>query len=186
MGREFWEKVGKEWNDADAKEAIFTGTIDGVPFKSDDLSWVGGYYTVLDFGCGLGRNLAGLLSGVAHLVDGYDLPDMAARCAEMTPGYRHIYDDWSVTRTKHYDAIFASLVLQHIDHDELCQLLQDFKSMTGWLIINTRDSTDDGCMVLDLLSKAGWAFHVKHTRNDATGFHLCGLAKKVCHDTDDE
>lgn len=98
---------------------------------------------VLDFGCGLGRNFP-LLKRKFSVVDGFDLPNMIELLkkdpnAELATD---LYDSWEFARVNEYEAIFASLVLQHIEVDYLRKYLEDMTLMTDTLILLSRSWLD--------------------------------------------
>ena len=151
-GRDEWLDIAAG-NADDVRERILTGYKDGKPFTPYvPTVAVPPVRSVLDFGCGLGRNFPYLKSIATH-VEGFDLPPMVARCRELaTEQVSGLNSDWSVVRTRHYDLIFASLVLQHIETDTCRQLLADFAAMAPSLYLLTRAHTDFGAVMLDLVA----------------------------------
>lgn len=119
-----------------------------------------GVDSVLDFGCGLGRNFEGLLRHGCSVV-GYDLPNMV----RLAPDYLDrdtlcsvlLYDDWSIVRRMKFDVILAQLVLQHIPEHELSGFLEDFKSMSDYLCVHSRRRNDFfDIEVRDFILSFGW------------------------------
>lgn len=114
---------------------------------------------ILDFGCGIGRNIVGMLEySPKWLITGYDNPNMLARGLEFY-GERlrvdrvHLIDDWDkiaaavqthLPEKKPFDIIFCSLVLQHIDVAQLRDYLTDFCELTNRLFVSGRRALDEG------------------------------------------
>lgn len=119
---------------------------------------------VLDFGCGLGRNLVGIVEhSNKWQVWGYDHPTMLERAKKfyekrLTANNQIVLcDDWEnavlpLGREKPFDFIFTSLVLQHIDLPELKQYLKDFTMITEKLYVLSRRALDDGWKESEFIS----------------------------------
>jgi len=108
---------------------------------------------VLDFGCGIGRNINSL-QGAGLEVEGYDLPNMISLCQNITAP---LFSDWDLVRNRTYDFIFACLVLQHIEIGHLYQYLHDFKQMSDRIVVFGRVSNDfSDRLVRDLMMESGW------------------------------
>ncbi len=104
--------------------------------------------TVVDFGCGLGRNQPFLRGRFDRLV-GFDLPEMAAklRADPAGAGYDAILDDRAALLSEPVDVIFDSVVWQHIiDADYTRRMLDDLLVLPGWrwLISFTNAGVDAG------------------------------------------
>jgi len=160
VGLKFWWDAGASANADDLREHILAGHKSGKPFTAyvptiplpPDLG------TVLDFGCGVGRNFP-FLKRVATRVEGYDLAPMIKRCRELAPlPADDLSDDWQQVRTRRYDLVFASLVLQHIEPAALREYLEDFARMAPAVYLHTRSENDFGPEVLDLIARTG-LFH---------------------------
>lgn len=154
-GRDEWLAIA-EYTDEDLRERILTGYKSGKPFTpyvpTIELPPV---ESVLDFGCGLGRNFP-YLKGIARTVDGFDLPPMVERCREQaTEAVASLVSDWIDVRRHRYDLVFASLVLQHIETEQCRELLGDFAGMAPHLYLLTRARSDFDAPVLDLVSEEG-------------------------------
>ena len=155
-GRDDWSEIAA--GDADElRERILTGYKSGKPFTPyvPTLPLSESIESVLDFGCGLGRNFP-YLKTIASRVEGFDLPQMIERCRTlgMEPVSR-LSSDWSDVRTRRYDLIFASLVLQHIDTDECRRYLADFAAMAPHVYLLTRTRSDFGAVMLELVAESG-------------------------------
>jgi SAM-dependent methyltransferase len=160
-GREEWLAVAE--GDADElRERILTGYKTGKPFTPyvPTIPLPGDLGTVLDFGCGLGRNFP-YLKSIARQVEGFDLPPMIARCRALASGQvLALHDDWSAVAGSggpagRYDLIFASLVIQHIETDACRTYLRDFARIAPHVYLLTRARTDFGAAVLDLVAESG-------------------------------
>ena len=154
-GRDEWLAIA-EYADEELRERILTGYKSGKPFTPYVPTIVlPPVESILDFGCGLGRNFP-FLKSIALTVDGFDLPPMVERCRQQaTETVGSLVSDWSEARTRRYDLVFASLVLQHIE-TELCrELLGDFAAMAPHLYLLTRARSDFDAPVLDLVGDEG-------------------------------
>ena len=90
--------------------------------------------TVVDFGCGLGRNQPFLRSRFDRLV-GFDLPEMAAklRADPAAAGYDAILDDRAALLAEPVDVVFDSVVWQHIvDADYTTRMVDELLGLPGW------------------------------------------------------
>ena len=155
-GRDDWSDIAE--GDADElRERILTGYKAGKPFTPyvPTLALPAPLESVLDFGCGLGRNFP-YLKTVASRVEGYDLPPMIERCRSLAAEQvSDLISDWAEARTRRYALVFASLVLQHIDTDECRRYLADFSGMAPHVYLLTRTKTDFGAVMLDLVAESG-------------------------------
>jgi SAM-dependent methyltransferase len=152
-----WAAAANHETDDELRERILTGYRDGKPFTPyvPTLALPERVDTVLDFGCGLGRNFP-YLKTIARRVVGFDLPPMVARCRTIAPVPADtLVDDWSVLRATRVDLVFASLVIQHIDTPQAASYLADFARMAPAVYLLTRTDTDFGTRVLDLVAETG-------------------------------
>lgn len=106
---------------------------------------------VLDFGCGMGRNLAGMREETKWHLTGYDSKEMLARAKtylDATIGkdkWNNLWlnDDWDCDVSNFtFDAVVATLVFQHIPELELHDYLADLCSMTDMLVVHGRRHND--------------------------------------------
>lgn len=115
--------------------------------------------TVLDFGCGLGRNTVGLAAyGNKWQVTGYDCAEMLARACEfyakeMANDRITLEADWEKLQSKRFDAIYCALTLQQIKEDELSAYLADFARMTDRLVVFSRRLTDEFKNVWEMVER---------------------------------
>ena len=152
MSRAEWEQFASELPLDEVKEKILTG------YLADPRVWDASgcdhlrdfeqllFGSVLDFGCGLGRNFSSLKEIFNH-VDGYDLPAMIERLESDEPALaasaRLISSDWTAVKKQRYDLVVATLVFQHIFERELVSCLSDISTMSPYLWVETRSWNDD-------------------------------------------
>jgi predicted TPR repeat methyltransferase len=154
-GRDEWNEIAAA--DADElRERILTGYKSGKPFTPyvPTISLPASIESVLDFGCGLGRNFP-YLKTIATRVEGFDLPLMIERCRALgaEQGSR-LSSDWMDVGTRRYDLVFASLVLQHIETDECRRYLADFAGLAPCVYLLTRTRTDFDAVMLELVAES--------------------------------
>jgi SAM-dependent methyltransferase len=156
-GREEWSDIAAGDED-DLRERILTGYKTGKPFTPyiPTIPLPAQIESVLDFGCGLGRNFP-YLKTIAARVEGFDLPPMIDRCRALgrAQGVR-LTSDWADVLTRGYDLVFASLVLQHIETDECRAYLANFARIAPHVYLLTRARTDFDAVMLDLVAEAGF------------------------------
>jgi SAM-dependent methyltransferase len=155
-GKEDWMSVAEGTDTDEIRERILTGYKDGKPFTpyvpTVPLRSVLG--SVLDFGCGLGRNFP-YLTRTARSVAGFDLPPMIEQCRRLATEHVDLLtSDWVQLRVRQFDLIFASLVLQHIEPDPLRRYLADFASMSPEVYLLTRTRTDFNEDLLDVIAES--------------------------------
>jgi 2-polyprenyl-3-methyl-5-hydroxy-6-metoxy-1,4-benzoquinol methylase len=157
-GRDYWMSLAETAETDDVRERILTGYKDGKPFTPyvPTIPMPERVESVLDFGCGLGRNFP-YLAGIARTVAGFDLPPMVARCHTATGhGIDLLSSDWNQVRQLRFDLIFASLVLQHIEPHPMRSFLRDFSHMTPAVYLITRTDTDFGEQLLEVIADLGF------------------------------
>ncbi|HEV3484798.1 MAG TPA: class I SAM-dependent methyltransferase [Vicinamibacterales bacterium] len=155
-GRDDWMSVARS-SDEDLKERILTGFKSGKPFTPyvPTIDLPAPLESVLDFGCGVGRNFP-YLKTIARRVEGFDLPPMIDRCRALaTEPVDRLASDWTDVRTRRYGLIFSSLVLQHIETDACREYVVDFAGMAPAVYLLTRARTDFGAHVMDLVADCG-------------------------------
>ncbi|HEY7291594.1 MAG TPA: class I SAM-dependent methyltransferase [Vicinamibacterales bacterium] len=156
-GSSDWSSLAASADADEIKEHILTGFKDGKPFTpyTPTVPLPAGIGTILDFGCGLGRNFP-YLASLATTVVGYDLPAMIARCRSLaTERVARLEDDWTALRGEPFDLVYASLVLQHVETDSCRTYLADFARMAPVFYLLTRTDSDFGFNVLDLVAECG-------------------------------
>jgi SAM-dependent methyltransferase len=168
-GRDEWMAIAAGADAEELRDRILTGYKDGKPFSPyvPTLTLPAGIGSVLDFGCGLGRNFP-YLKQVARTVAGFDLPPMIERCrASGAEAIDLLSADWDQLKVLRFDLIVASLVLQHIEPMPLRMFLRDFSRMSPALYVLTRAGTDFGENVFEVvrsteLFAAGECVEVEH------------------------
>jgi SAM-dependent methyltransferase len=155
-GTDDWMAVAREATADDLRERILTGFKAGKPFTPYRPTLpLPAVRTVLDFGCGLGRNFP-YLKEVASHVTGFDLPPMVERCRELAPAPADaLSSTWEELSKRPYDLIFTTLVLQHVEPDACRQYLADFARMAPAVYLLTRASSDFGTNVLQHCADSG-------------------------------
>ena len=108
--------------------------------------------SILDFGCGMGRNSFALATKFPlWSVFGYDSEGMIEKTKEFAeihykgviPPNLKFVADWEQLKTRTFDKIMCIIVLQHIMEADLAKYAQDFKSMTKFLLVSGRRFNDD-------------------------------------------
>jgi len=151
-----WSALAASATDDELRERILTGFKDGKPFTPyvPTLPLPVPARSVLDFGCGLGRNFPYLKSVSARVV-GYDLPEMIERCRALAAQPADaLSSDWDSVRREHYDFVFASLVLQHVAEPVARTALADFARMAPVTYLLARGQGDFGFSALDLAARS--------------------------------
>jgi SAM-dependent methyltransferase len=152
-----WSDLAAAASDEDLRERILTGFKSGKPFTPyvPTLPLPAPIGSVLDFGCGLGRNFP-YLATIAERVVAFDLPEMIARAREAGAAAGILLSsDWDAVRAMPFDLIFASLVLQHVPEDWCRTALADFARMAPVTYLLARGQGDFGFNALDLAARSG-------------------------------
>ena len=148
-GLDDWLSVARGADADELRERILTGFKAGKPFTPyvPTIDLPSAPDTVLDFGCGVGRNFPYLRTR-ARRVCGFDLPPMIERCKEIAPmAVDALWDDWADVKHERFDLIFAALVLQHIEPTACRSYLTDFARLSPLTYLLTRTTTDFGTSV---------------------------------------
>jgi len=108
---------------------------------------------ILDFGCGIGRNVVGIAAETRWTVVGYDSTPMLERARPWLASRLHdlpaaagrvkLTSDWQGLRGERFACVLATLVLQHIYEQELASYLDDLRHMTPVLVVHGRRLNDD-------------------------------------------
>lgn len=123
--------------------------------------------SILDIGCGLGRNLIGIAThSPLWNATGYDLPEMIARAsAYLKEKVVHraiaarifITSDFEKAFSQPCDVALACYCFQHIDAGELEMILSAVKRTTKRLVVCGRRVMDDGTPdCFKLIAACGW------------------------------
>lgn len=97
-----------------------------------------GQATVLDFGCGVGRNAVGMCDTYPKWhITGYDSDVMIERAKGYVIDWSRISmtSDWAKLKHRRFDFVLAWTVFQHIHPDEVDQYAKDLLTMTDNLLI---------------------------------------------------
>ncbi len=170
-GRDFWMSLAETAATDDLRDQILAGYREGKPFTPyvPTIPMPEPLDSVLDFGCGLGRNFPYLMR-IARTVAGFDLPPMIERCRADAGGAAALLSsDWNQVRQLRFDLIFTTLVLQHIEPHPARTFLQDFSRMAPSVYLLTRTNTDFGENLLDIVA-------------DLDFFEVVGECVEVDHD----
>lgn len=140
---------GQHWNNLNpenVKEQILTGADKNgfVPTEIAKLFPVT-TDTVLDFGCGIGRNREALRKffGRVSALVGFDLPGMLNLMSLHGQAmYDRVYDDFTYVESIKPRVIYASLCFQHIPTDVLNQYLCRMSKWPHLLYVVTRRYND--------------------------------------------
>lgn len=110
---------------------------------------------VLDFGCGVGRNVIHYAANFPSLqFVGYDSDSMLRRADEFCrlrygssaadiPNLS-LRSNWELLASEEFDAVYATVVFQHIHPNQLALYLADIKRMSPLLMVYGRRSNDYG------------------------------------------
>jgi len=104
---------------------------------------LGPYPKILDFGCGMGRNTFEL-ARLGHDVTVFDFPNMI-QMLMADPRYTTkiaVETDWLRLVSSRFDAILATLVIQHLPADVADEYLAAMAKMTGNLLVHSRAYLD--------------------------------------------
>jgi SAM-dependent methyltransferase len=151
-----WGKIG-DYDLSKVTDLIVTGRTPEQAKPDEWLwDWIGSDankpLTIMDFGCGMGRNSFGLANHFTNWsVIGYDSEGMIGKTNEycqlhyrgMIPRNLKFETDWERLRTQKFDKIICMLVLQHIFEEDLSKYAKDFKTMTKYLLVSGRRFNDD-------------------------------------------
>jgi len=142
-----WQKA----NEKNAANLIITGAKGFTPEEGFEpaqnfINWMlKSHKSILDFGCGVGRNTFSLAKKYKY-VDVFDFPNMINMLVQNSKfkicKNIGVYTDWNIVKNRKYDAIFCCLVLQHFHPEDLIVLLEEFTNMTSFLYVGTRSYTD--------------------------------------------
>ena len=151
-----WARLASSASDDELREKILMGFKNGKPFTPSvpTLALPATMASVLDFGCGLGRNFP-YLKTLAARVTGYDLPEMIDRCRRAgAVEVDLLSSDWNEISAMRFDMVFASLVLQHVPEDVCRQALDGFAVMAPVTYLLARGQGDFGFNALAVAARS--------------------------------
>lgn len=154
-GRDEWLAVARADDLDEVRERILTGYKTGKPFTPyvPTMALPSPVQRVLDFGCGLGRNIP-YLQSIAGEIIGFDLPPMIERCRALgVPAL--LTSDWHEACARRYDLIAATLVLQHIEPDACRRYAEDFARLAPVTYLLTRVMSDFDTNVFATIAESG-------------------------------
>jgi 2-polyprenyl-3-methyl-5-hydroxy-6-metoxy-1,4-benzoquinol methylase len=96
---------------------------------------------ILDFGCGVGRNVPNLKK-LSKEIHAYDMP-VIVEFLNKEKIVDFATSEWDKIKNNTYDFIVACLVFQHMDYSELIDRLIDMRQMTKKLWVASRTWMDD-------------------------------------------
>jgi SAM-dependent methyltransferase len=152
-----WSAIARDADPDELREHILTGFKEGKPFTPyvPTVPLPAGLASVLDFGCGVGRNFP-YLKTIARQIVGFDLPAMIERCRALAPGPAdRLFDDWNEVKAQRFDLVVATLVLQHIDATLCRQYLSDFARLAPRAYVLSRAASDFDANVFAAIADSG-------------------------------
>ena len=134
-----WQEVQDKDQALDLILTGYKGKVIDMPIYEQVTSKLEHKGSILDFGCGAGRNLKYLKEHYDQ-VYGYDYPNMLQLVPRETldKGNVTITSDWGFIGSHEYDEVLFSLVLQHIHPDEMRTILTRLSSRSSRFIIHSR------------------------------------------------
>jgi 2-polyprenyl-3-methyl-5-hydroxy-6-metoxy-1,4-benzoquinol methylase len=180
MAKDLWLSATKE-TAGDLILTGYTGELKDMPVYDEVIELCKGGKKALDFGCGVGRNSFALSKNYNHVI-GYDLPNMIDLVPDSNkPDNVDYTSDWGSLKDLRFDLILASLVLQHIEDQELNNYLHDISLMTDRLVLHSRTWIDhSNSLVLPIVEKYFIIDQIDYTKdpNNPTHDHFIGSFKK--------
>lgn len=126
-----WDRISKKYN---SFTPLQDSIISNINENLKDL-------TVLDFGCGLGRNIENLSNTFGKVI-GYDLPEMVERFKQLHGEAYTVFGNWNEILEHKIDIIFDCTVFQHLDIELLYHHLSS--STAKYIYSHTRCYNDTG------------------------------------------
>jgi SAM-dependent methyltransferase len=136
---DFWSSLNDEDTALDAILTGYVGKAEDMPIFAPVVTKLKHKGSILDFGCGAGRNL-NYLKEHYESVYGYDFPNMLNWIPNATREAKNVYllDSMEKVCVRNYDEILLSLVLQHIHPEELDTILKELSLLAPRFIIHSR------------------------------------------------
>jgi SAM-dependent methyltransferase len=139
----FWKNLEDQDEALDAILTGYKGDAINMPVYGEVIDNLRHAGSILDFGCGAGRNLKYLIDQY-EVVYGYDYPNMLKFIPTKTRDVNNLIllDSLDKVLLRNYDEILFSLVLQHIHPDELHEILRELSLHSRRFIIHSRTWVD--------------------------------------------
>jgi SAM-dependent methyltransferase len=139
----FWENLEDHDEALDAILTGYKGDAINMPVYGEVIDNLRHAGSILDFGCGAGRNLKYLIDQY-EVVYGYDYPNMLKFIPKELRDSNKLLllDNLDKVLIRSYDEILCSLVLQHIHPDELHEILKELSLHSRRFIIHSRTWID--------------------------------------------
>lgn len=175
----FWENLKDQDEALDAILTGYKGDVINMPVYGEVIDHLRHAGSILDFGCGAGRNLKYLIDQY-EVVYGYDYPNMLKFIPEEIRNSNKLLllDDIDKVLIRNYDEILFSLVLQHIHPDELHEILRELLLHSRRFIIHSRtwvDFTEEDIMpILEKYFKVDTIEYQKDPNSDSND-HFIGV-----------
>lgn len=136
---EFWSNLKNKDETLDAILTGYKGEVNDMPVYPSVTKYLNHRGSILDFGCGAGRNLKYLVNHYDQ-VYGYDFPNMLEFVSRETSWYKNLIllNNLDKVLLRKYDEVLFSLVLQHIDPDEIRSILRELTLCSRKFIIHSR------------------------------------------------
>ena len=175
----FWKNLEDQDEALDAILTGYKGNAINMPVYGEVIDNLRHTGSILDFGCGAGRNLKYLIDQY-ELVYGYDYPNMLKFIPIETRDANNLIllDSLDKVLLRNYDEILLSLVLQHIHPDELHEILRELSLHSRRFIIHSRtwvDFTEEDIMpILEQYFKVDTIEYQKDPNSDKND-HFIGV-----------
>jgi 2-polyprenyl-3-methyl-5-hydroxy-6-metoxy-1,4-benzoquinol methylase len=180
MSKDVWLNANA-FNAGDLILTGYVGELKDMPVYEEVIDLCKNGKKALDFGCGVGRNTFALSKNYNHVI-GYDLPSMISLVPEENkPDNVDYTSDWDSLKDLRFDMVLASLVLQHIEDQELNNYLHDLALMTDNLVLHSRTWIDhSNNLVLPIVEKYFRIDQINYTKdpNNPADDHFIGSFKK--------
>lgn len=152
-----WNTIATNNLDTIVDYVITDGTVKSISYDTrllNCIDWNTQGLSVLDFGCGVGRNIIPLAIKFPSVkFYGYDTTNMLKNipkyCAaaydkdvDTIPNIRTT-DSWTKIKSIKYHYAYATLVFQHIHEKEISRYIDDLKMICNYLLIYGRRFNDD-------------------------------------------
>lgn len=134
--------LAKDLHDSwDDKSQSYTQTTEINPHILEILKSETKMEFALDFGVGMGRNFK-YLQTLYKNVYGFDLPAMIRNARSLLNNDQKLIDDWDFFRSRKFDLVYESVVMQHIPPQEVIHRLQCISEMSPYFVSWTRSYND--------------------------------------------